>query len=173
MKLWKTWRIKLLAQCTYCIAASFAPAFSQTIDSQRINYPGGVIQDICGIETQDGTLASSVDKSVLSSGPNEVKNVTIGAFTHIGNPQHGTIKVTSNMKSGAVIALGQPQLNGPSAADQYLISVGGSSYDTSYTMNTNRSGNVKTSSVNVLFKNSNGFSNGDYQAFVSVTCSAK
>ena len=172
MRLWKKWRVKLLAQFIYSIAIGISPAYSQ-IDTKQINYPGGVIQDICSIETQDGTLASSVDKVILSSDPAEVKNVQIGSFTHVGNPQYGTVKVTSNMKSGALISLGQPQLYGPSAADQSLISVEGSSYTTSYTTNSNGDGIVETSKVDVLFRNTNGFSNGDYQAFVSVTCSAK
>ena len=152
--------------------AVLTPALAQQVGSSRINYLGGVVQDICNIETQDGTLASSVDKTILSSDSNEVDGLTIGPISYLGTPQAGSITVASNMKSGALITLDEPKLNGPSAAEQSFISVNNSGYDSTIVLNSNESGNVETSSVDVLFKNNNGFLNGDYTAYITVTCSA-
>ena len=152
--------------------AVLTPALAQQVESGRINYPGGVVQDICNIETQDGTLASSVDKTTLSSDSNEVDDLTIGPISYLGTPQAGAITVVSNMKSGALITLEEPKLNGPSAAEQSFISVNNSVYENTTVLNSNESGSVETSSVDVLFKNNSGFKNGDYTAYVTVTCSA-
>ncbi len=152
--------------------AGLTPAAAQQLDSGRINYSGGVIQDICNIETQDGTLASSVDKTTLSSDSTEVNALTIGSLSYLGNAQAGAITVASNMKSGALITLEEPKLIGPSEAIKSLISVNNSVYDNTIVLNSNGSGSVETSSVDVLFSNNSGFKNGDYTAYVTVTCSA-
>ena len=151
--------------------AVLTPVLAQQVDSGRINYLGGVVQDICNIETQDGTLASSVDKTTLSSDSNQVNSLTIGPISYLGTPQAGAITVVSNMKSGALITLDEPKLNGPSAAEQSFISVNNSAYDNTIVLNSNESGSVDTSSVDVLFTNNSGFENGEYTAYVTVTCS--
>lgn len=155
-----------------CFFGGLTPAAAQQLDSGKINYLGGVIQDICKIETQDGTLASSVDKTTLSSDSNKVNNLTIGPYSYLGNAQAGAITVASNMKSGALITFEEPTLTGPSAAKESLISVNNSVYDNTIVLNSNESGSVETSSVDVLFSNDSGFKNGDYKAHVTVTCSA-